>query len=86
MVLKIVEMVFEKIENGEMLYVSVNCGASHLTDAVIPDNINTEDDGIYIEGENLILNITGEKEFIITFDNVEEEFIITQGEVTYCLS
>ena len=86
MVLKIVEMVFEKIENGEMLFVSVKHGASHIIDAVIPDRISTEDGGIYIEGENLILNITGEKEFIITFDNVEEEFIITQGEVTYYLS
>ena len=86
MVSKIMEKVFEKIENGEMLYVSVNCGASHLTDAVIPDNINTEDDGIYIEGENLILNITSEEEFTIAFDNVEEEFIIKQGNVTYYLS
>ena len=86
MVSKIVEKVFEKIENKEKLSVSVNCGAGRMLDAVVPDKISTEDDGIYIEGENLILNITNEEDFNVSFDDVEEEFIIEQGNVTYYLS
>lgn len=86
MVSKIVEKVFEKIEKEEKLYVSVNYGAGHVLDAVVPDKISTEDEGIYIEGENLILNITNEEDFKVSFDDIEEEFIIEQGNVTYYLS
>lgn len=86
MVSKIVEKVFEKIEKEELLYISMNCGASHIIDAVIPDKISTEDNGIYIEGEKLILNITNEEDFKISFDDTEEEFIIEQGNVTYYLA
>ena len=85
MVSKIVKKVFEKIEKEEKLYVSVDCGASRLIDAVVPDNIITEDDGIYIEGENLILNITNEEDFKVSYDDAEKEFIIEQGNATYHL-
>ena len=74
-------MVFEKIENGEMLFVSVKHGASHIIDAIIPDRISTEDGGIYIEGENLILNITGEKEFIITFDYYKNKTVTYEYDI-----
>ena len=85
MVSKIVEKVFEKIEKEEKLYVSVDCGASRVIDAIVPDNISTEDDGIYIEGENLILNITNEEDYKVNFNDVEKEFVIEQGNVTYYL-
>lgn len=86
MVSKIVKKVSEKIEKEEMLYVSVDCGSSHVVDAVIPDKISTEDDRIYIEGENLILDITNEEDYKVSFDDEEEEFIIEQGNITYYLS
>ena len=86
MVSKIVKKVFEKIEKEEMLYVSVDCGSSHMIDAVIPDKISTEDDGICIEGEKLVLNITNEEDYKVSFNDDEEEFIIEQGNVTYYLS
>lgn len=85
MVLKLVEKVNEKIDNGQYLHVACDCGVSRIMDTVVPDSINTED-GIYIEGENLILNITNDKEINIDFDEIEEEFIIHQGSVTYFLS
>lgn len=83
---EIAEKVFEKIKKEEVLYVSFNCGSSHMIDAVIPDKISTENNRIYIEGENLILNITNEEEFKVIFDDIEDEFIIKQGNVTYYLS
>ena len=86
MVSKIVEKVFEKIEKEEKLHVSVNYGAGHMLDAAVPEKISTKDDGIYIEGENLILNITNKEDFKVSFNDVEEEFIIKQGNVTYYLS
>lgn len=85
MVLKLVEKVNEKIDNGQYLHVACDCGAGRIMDAVVPDSIDTED-GIYIEGENLILNITNDEEINIDFDEIEEEFIIHQGNVTYFLS
>ena len=85
MVSKIVEKVLEKIEKEEKLCVTVDCGSSRMIDAVVPDNISTEDDGLYIEGENLILNITNEEDFKVSFDDTEKEFIIEQGNVTYHL-
>lgn len=84
MVSKMIEKVYKKIENEEKLCVSVNYGAGHILDAVIPDNISI-DEGIYIEGENLILNITNEEEFKVSFNDHEEEFVIEQGNVTYYL-
>ena len=86
MVSKIAKKVYEKIERGEMLHVSMNYGASHMLDAVIPDAINIEDDCIYIEGEKLILNIDKKEEFEIFYDDLEDEFIIKQGKATYYLA
>lgn len=85
MVSKIIEKVLEKIEKEEKLCVTVDCGASRVIDAVVPDNIITENDEIYIEGENLILNITNEEDFKVSYDDVEKELIIEQGNVTYHL-
>ena len=50
------------------------------------DKISTEDDGICIEGEKLVLNITNEEDYKVSFNDDEEEFIIEQGNVTYYLS
>ena len=86
MVSKIAKKVYEKIERGEMLHVSMNYGKSHILDAVIPDAINMKDDCIYIEGEKLILNIDKEEEFEIFYNDMEEEFVIKQGKATYYLA
>jgi hypothetical protein len=85
MVSRIMERIYEKIENGERLYVCIKSGDSYIMDAIVPDSIDVED-GIYIEGENLILNISSDTETKIFFDETEEEFVIVQGDITYYLS
>ena len=84
MVTKIAEKVYNKIENEEVLCVAIDCGGSRIMDSVIPETVDVEE-GIYIEGENLILNITNEEEVKIKFDEVADEFIIEQGNVTFYL-
>ena len=69
MVLKFEERVNEKIESGELLFVSTYCGASHTMNSVVPDKIDTQD-GIYIEGERLIINITSEENFTVDYDEI----------------
>lgn len=85
MVLKIAERIYEKIEKEEKLCVVINCGKSHIMDKVVPDTVDVED-GIYIEGENLILDINSDEEIKISFDEAEDEFVIKQGDVTYYIS
>ena len=85
MVTKLVERVSEKIESGELLSVSINCGASHTMNAIVPDKIDTQD-GIYIEGERQIVNITNEENFTVDYDEIEDEFIINQGNTTFYLA
>lgn len=85
MVTKIAEKVYNKIENEEKLSVVIDCGASRTMNAAIPDMIDIEDGGIYIEGEDLIVNITNQEEIKIDFDEVADEFIIEQGSVTFYL-
>lgn len=85
MVSRIAERIYEKIENGTKLCVSIRFGNSHIMNAVVPDVVDVED-GIYIEGEDLILNISNDAETKITFDEVEDEFIVEQGDVTYYLT
>lgn len=84
MVSKIAERIYEKIESGKKLCVLIRFGNSHIMNAVVPDTVDVED-GIYIEGEDLILNISNDAETKITFDEVEDEFIVEQGDVTYYL-
>jgi len=83
MVLKLVEKVNEKIEEGKLLCVASECNASRMIDSVVPEMINVENDEIYIEGDNLILHITNEEEYDIVFDEYEDEFVIQQGNIIY---
>lgn len=78
------EMVNEKIETDSMLSVSIECDSSHVLEAFVPYSINTED-GIYIEGESFLLNITNEEAFTIDYDETEDEFIIKQGSTIFYL-
>jgi hypothetical protein len=54
--------------------------------AIIPDKITTDCHGIHIEGEKLILDITNEQKYDVSYDEDEEEFIIKQGDITFYLS
>lgn len=85
MVSRIVERIYEKIESEKKLCVSIRFGNSHIMNAAIPDIVDVRD-GIYIEGGDLILNISNDVKTKITFDEVEDEFIIEQGDVTYYLA
>lgn len=58
---------------------------SHELNRVLPERINT-DHGIYIEGENYILDISDKEKYDISFDETEEEFIIHQGKITFTIS
>jgi len=84
MVSKFTEMVNEKIEEESLLTIGINCGSSHIMEAIVPYTINT-DSGIYIEGENFSLNITDDEEYVISYDEIEEDFIITQGNNVFYL-
>lgn len=86
MVSKIVEKVYEKIENGEKLYISINYGTDHLIGSIDPDTINTKGDVIYIEGDGFSFTITNKEGIDISYDDIEEEFIIKHENITYYLS
>ena len=85
MVLKLVEMVMGKIEEENLLVISIECGTCHIMNAFIPDTINTEN-GIYIEGEYFILDISNKNEYQIEYNEMEDEFIIRQGNTIFYLS
>ena len=86
MLAKLVEVVNTKIEEEKLLVIGVDWGGSHETNAVIPDRIDTDENGIHIEGENLMLDIASENAYNVSFNENEEEFVITQGQVTFYLS
>lgn len=87
MTLKLVETVSKKIEDAKLLVVGTDIYGSHETVAVVPDKITADDHGIHIEGEKLILDITDDKkDYNVTYDEFEEEFVIKQGDVTYYIS
>ena len=86
MLAKLVEVVNAKIEEEKLLVIGVDWGGSHETNAVIPDRIDTDENGIHIEGENLMLDITNKKAYDVSFNEDEDEFVITQGQVTFYLS
>ena len=86
MVTKLVERVNEKIAEEELLIIGVNHVGLHEMNAVIPDKIKTDEQGIHIQGENLILDITNEEKYEVFFNETEDEFIIKHGAATYHLS
>ena len=86
MVAKLVERVNEKIAEEELLVIGVKHVGLCEMNAVIPDKIKTDEKGIHIEGENLMLDITNEEKYEVFFNETEDKFIIKHGAATYHLS
>lgn len=79
-------MVNHKLEEGELLTVSIKSEAVSVVDSVIPELLINDDECLYIEGDNMILNILKGKVDEVKFDEFEEEYIVTCKETVYSLS
>lgn len=78
-------MVVEKIQRDELLVVGIEYRCSNIMgDVSIADFDFSE--GIYIAGDTLRINISNDQEFTIEYDELENEFIIKQGETIFYLS
>ena len=73
MIEELVKKVTEKIVNEKMLIIGIDLAGSHELNRILPEKINTEH-GIYIEGENYILDIS-DKEKYDTSTEVPEDFL-----------
>ena len=78
-----IEMVEEKIEEGELLTIGIKCGEFDLLDSIVPDSISV-DRKIRIKGEWLDLNIPVNCE--ISYVDFDEEYIIVYEEMTFYFS
>lgn len=87
MTLELMQTVNKKIEDGKLLVVGKDLFGTHETVAVIPNKITADEHRIHIEGEKLILDITDDKEkYEVGYDELEEEFVIKQGNNTFYIS
>lgn len=86
MVIDFVNMIERKIEGGEKLCVSSECGSSHIITSMYPETIDTSHNDIYIEGNDLIFHMTSDQQYFVTYDEEENMFIVKQGEATYYFS
>lgn len=80
-----IKKVTEKNENEQMLIIEIELAGSHELNRILPEKIDT-DHGIYIEGENYILDISDKEKYEISYDEIEEEFVIHQGNTTFAIS
>jgi len=85
MIEELVKKVTEKIVNEKMLIIGIDLAGSHELNRILPEKINTEH-GIYIEGENYILDISDKEKYDISYDEIAEEFSIHQGNITFSIS
>jgi len=83
---KLTEMVNHKLEEGKLLMVGVQANGTSFVDSVIPELLINNDECLYIEGDNLMLNIPKNKISEVVFDEMEEEYIIKCENMIYSLS
>lgn len=83
---KITEMVNQKIEAGKLLTVGIKCCGLSFIDSVIPEVLINDEESIYIEGGNVILDISKDKVENVTFDEYKEEYVIKCNDLIYSLS
>jgi len=86
MVLQLIEMVQNKIKEGEILTLSMGKGDSYVITSGIPEKVDFKNDKIYIECDNLMLSISADEKYSVSFDEFEEEYIISQGSMKYSLA
>jgi hypothetical protein len=78
-------MIEEKIQKDELLIVGIEYKCSDMMgDTTIADYDFSK--GIYIVGDTLRIDISNEQEFTIEHDELENEFIIKQGDTIFYLS
>ena len=83
---KLAEMVNQKLEEGKLLTVGIQSNGVSFVDTVIPESLIDDDECLYVEGDNLILNISKEEVAEVLFDELEEEYIIKCDNMIYSLS
>lgn len=86
MVSKLIERINEKIEEEKLLVIGIRHDEVRELNTVIPEKIHTDEEGIHIEGENLILDISCGESHKVIYDEVEDQFIIQGESVTIYLS
>lgn len=73
-----IEMINEKIENGDLLTIGTQYGKFNSFNSIVPDSIST-DSNICIKGEWLEMIIP--KSCDISYDEFEKEYIITYDDI-----
>lgn len=83
---KLAEMVNQKLEEGKLLTVGIQSHGVSFVDSVVPESLIDDDECLYVEGDNLILNISKEEVSDVMFDELEEEYVVKCGDLVYLLS
>ena len=83
---KLAEMVNQKLEEGKLLTVGIQSNGVSFVDSVVPESLIDDDECLYIEGDNLILNISKEEVSEVVFNEIEEEYIVKCSDSVYLLS
>ena len=83
MMKEFIEMVNEKIKNGDLLTIGIEFGKFNSLNSIFPESI-CADSNIHIKGEweNMILP----KNCDIRYDEYEDEYIIKYGDMTLYFS
>lgn len=79
-----IEMVNERIKNGDLLTIGMVYGEFHDLDSVIPDSI-VADSKIHIKTETG-RNITIPEGFELIYDAFDDTYVFTYKEMTYYIS
>lgn len=85
MIKELEKKITQKIENEKMLVICRETEGSHNLQRVVPNRINIEH-GIYIEGDDYILDISDKVAYDVSFDELEDEFMVRQGHDIYTFS
>lgn len=86
MVSKLVAAVESKITKKELLFISMECAGFQALNAIYPECILAEEGNIHIEGGKMILDLSNDVLYTITYNEDENEFTIKQDGVNYYIS
>lgn len=85
-----VQMISQCAENGGQLSYAIGYdgGSCSLIDCLTFDSFEVPDfeNGIYIEEDGRVINVCGDKDFWIEYDEIEDEYTIVYGELRYYFS
>ena len=85
MTAKLETMITNKMETEALLVVGIEYKCSNMMGNTLVYNYNFEN-GIYIEGDNITINISADQEYSIEYNELEGEFVIKQNGTVFYLS